>query len=113
LNTQGEIVLNFAETSIAQNEEGCQMVFQQRFLMRYYVFFVKEFKPEAEKLYVSFMKIRTSDFEGIGIFISILLVLILLAAITFAGYIFYKCYVNSKDAKYSADDDDNYQSIND
>lgn len=106
-------MLNFEETSIQQNEDGCQMVFQQRFFMRYYVYFIRDFTPNKEMLYVSFAKIRTSDFEGIGIFISILLVLILLAAITFAGYIFYKCYVNSKSYQYNPADEENYQSIND
>jgi hypothetical protein len=114
LNQQGEIVLNFSEGTIEQSDAGCQIVFQQRFLMRYYLFFLRDFSGEADKMYISFTKIRTSDFEGIGIFISILLVLVLLAAITFAGFIFYKCYVNSKSNQYSSEEDDNnYHSIND
>lgn len=114
LDNQGQIVLNFSEISLAQSVAGCQLVFQQRFLMRYYLFLVRDYVASNDKLYVSFTRIRSSDFEGIGLFVSILLVLVLLAAIAFAGYIVYKCYVNSKQMKHSSgDDDNNYQSIND
>lgn len=114
LDNQGQIIFNFSETSLEQSDAGCQMVFQKRFLMRYYVFLVRDYSPTNNKLFVSFTRIRSSDFEGIGLFISILLVLVLLAAIAFAGYIIFRCYANSKSMKYSSgDDDNNYQSIND
>ena len=103
LDNQGRIVFNFRDTNIHQSDQGCRVVFQQRFFMRFYLHMI--YKPAVEaksnegEFWVGFMPINSSDFGGISVPVSVLLVLILLGCLVLAGYIVYRACVLSREER--------------
>ena len=114
LDNQGRIVFNFRDTNIHQSDQGCRVVFQQRFFMRFYLHMI--YKPAAEgtsdegEFWVGFMPISSSDFGGISMAVSVLLVLILLGCLVLAGYIVYRACVLRQEEK-ERDVKDSYTQI--
>ena len=95
VDAQNKLSFNFEEISIEQSDSGCQFILQNGFLKQYYVYFERDFTPEKQSLKISFSEIKGSDFGKISLLITVLLVLIVMAAIILGGYIAYRYYSNS------------------
>lgn len=97
LDNQGRIVFNFKDTEIVQSDAGCRIVFQSRFLMRYYLHMIYQPESKLESgsessrlFYIGFKPISSSDFGSVNFAVQCLIVLILLACGVLAIYIAYK-----------------------
>lgn len=108
----GSIGFNFKALSVDDTSQNCSFVLQTQFLQQNYLTILRDYNQGKEKFFIFFEKIETTDFKGVGVFISTLVVLIIVALLVLLGYVIYRCMSNIKERRESiADIGDSYRSI--
>ena len=115
LDKQHRIIFNFETIPANEGNPNCQVIFQNRFFSRYYMYFVRDFSLNQPSFRISFVEIKSSDFRGVGIFITIILILTVLTVIIMGCIICYRRYMKYKARNYNESKSNNgvYKSVSD
>lgn len=87
------------------------MTLQNKFLERHYLNIVRDYRDDTDKFFISFDPISSKDFYGEKMFMDIIIVLMILAALMLIVFVIYRCVKNSKGNKSSSQLDLTYNEI--
>lgn len=111
VDKDGNLSFNFGAYSIPQSETGCRFILQNNYLKKNFMYILRDFNKENDYFYLSFKAVRNGEFKKVGVFLTLVLILLIILAVLFTIFVFWNCYQRLKNSS-SRNVDEEYEKVN-